>query len=1417
MFEEDDKLKDLKFWYKQMEEGTTVEYRCPACRDCAKCKNSDFTDKVSIREEVEQQAIEDSITFDRENKKIWVSLPKRGEERFFLSSNRDIALKVYKKICEKATKDPTIKVEINAAVEKLFRTGQALYLSEVDSERLEKFIHKEVQHYLPWRVVFKADSLTTSCRQVFDASTNTRRRSDGSGGRSLNDLLCKGRIKSMNLLRMMIRFAIGKFSVTGDLQQFYCSCKLLAEEMNLTRFLYNDDLHPDSEPQECLFQALGFGFKSASGQSETVKDFLADDVRDEEPELAMLLDFSTYVDDMGESKATKEEVMKLIDAADHHFEQIGLKCKQWTLSGDKPSEVVSEDGSRVLVGGSEWFPEVDSISTRIPPLHFGKSRRGRLDKDTKFFKSTGDHQADLKLIGEFCPKLTRRICASKAASVFDIRGLLAPVLSGTKCLMRDTVKSTEGWDDVIPSALRDRWLLEFLRLENLRGIAFDRPIMPMNAINSDIRLIGLSDASKSNVMLGVWGGFELPDGTFSCKLIIGRSMLAKDTTIPKLELDGACSGANLGWVVRTALKGWTVSYIQGSDSTIALCWITSEQLRLNEFHRNRVVQVRRGVELESIYHVKTELLVADVGTRPDRVKVEDVMPGSRWHNGDDWMKLTVGQAIAQGCIKPALELRMNEEEKDDFKDGIIFEKVPEVLTRGHALNQDRISKIEQRAVFSQYIVIPTKYSFKLSFRVTMLVIKFIVRCRRCRPFTGTKLSSPVEKVPAIFTTVSSQQDMLDLDMMKLEEMSTILAATYLFRTTTEEVKQFNKKENIEKISVECNNILYSKNRLLESMEFKTVTGMEMVNLDPLGVNTKCPLMDRYSPTAYAFAQYIHFVVSGHSGLETCNRLALERIHIIQGIALFREISAECIKCKIKRRRFLEMSMGPVGEHHLNIAPPFYACQADLFGPVTVYAPGASRDLRGRPAKSCKVWSLVFACPVTRLVNCQVIELSDHSGVLDGITRLAAEVGYPKYLMVDQDGPVMKGLRDAKVNMRDLQHRLYTEHGILFTTCPVGGHNVHGHVERVIKSVQELLEEGGVKNKRLHATGYQTLLKLVENDYNSLPIGYSYDRSLSNTPLLKVITPNFFKLGRNNDRAMEGPIELPHNGAELIEKVSETYRGLFKLWSDVYIPKLIYQPKWHKDDKDLNEGDLVYMKKEPDNVLGSKWIIGIVEQVIPSRDGKVRRVIVKYQNYNEEVPRFTDRSVRKLVKIFDIEEYVMQDDLTELLRRLDADKTAAEVPDVGADPAIQVASSNLNADYFSFIDPNFVSGTWLLPPVPSSCHGQQVGSGEDLNDQEVLAGHDEAVAGDWHQVPADRPDGHSTRSDPVLNPYFYPSLMQAVVKTNPMMLDNTIPSSIVDHFVLAADFNLASPYTQCQDPFENEGIMQMLQGTNMTME
>ena len=65
-------------------------------------------------------------------------------------------------------------------------------------------------------------------------------------------------------------------------------------------------------------------------------------------------------------------------------------------------------------------------------------------------------------------------------------------------------------------------------------------------------------------------------------------------------------------------------------------------------------------------------------------------------------------AIEQSCSS-SMELRISDTEKEDYKEGIIFEKVPELLTRGHVLNRERISKIEERAKHS---VVPIKCGFK---------------------------------------------------------------------------------------------------------------------------------------------------------------------------------------------------------------------------------------------------------------------------------------------------------------------------------------------------------------------------------------------------------------------------------------------------------------------------------------------------------------------------------------------------------------------------------------------------------------------------------------------------------------------------------------------------------------------------------
>ena len=110
--------------------------------------------------------------------------------------------------------------------------------------------------------------------------------------------------------------------------------------------------------------------------------------------------------------------------------------------------------------------------------------------------------------------------------------------------------------------------------------------------------------------------------------------------------------------------------------------------------------------------------------------------------------------------------------------------------------------------------------------------------------------------------------------------------------------------------------------------------------------------------------------------------------------------------------------------------------------------------------------------------------------------------------------------------------------MIFETCAVGGHDIHGKVERTIKSVQEGLETMGLSKMRLPAMGVQTLCKQIENSYNNLPLGYRYDRSQDNTEVLKMLVPNMLRTGRINSRALEGPVRLSNDNRKMLNKVKE---------------------------------------------------------------------------------------------------------------------------------------------------------------------------------------------------------------------------------------------------------------------------------------
>ena len=176
-------------------------------------------------------------------------------------------------------------------------------------------------------------------------------------------------------------------------------------------------------------------------------------------------------------------------------------------------------------------------------------------------------------------------------------------------------------------------------------------------------------------------------------------------------------------------------------------------------------------------------------------------------------------------------------------------------------------------------------------------------------------------------------------------------------------------------------------------------------------------------------------------------------------------------------------------------------------------------------------------------------------------------------------------------------------------------------------------------------GWQTVAKAVEHDVNNLPLGYLLHQG-ENSQLLSVLRPNLLKLNAGNGRAPSGMFDVPDRAQDLMHKVDKTYNLWYRIWCDEYIPIIVKRQIWHNEEENLEENDIVYFKLT-DSPLSPNWTIGKIDNIIKSRDGKVRTIGVSYKHDTEDGSRkfrIVERPVRQVVKLMNIDETSLIEDI-----------------------------------------------------------------------------------------------------------------------------------------------------------------------------
>ena len=1177
-------LENLQAFEDAENAGTDINYRCVNCRNCKKCLQGNNIQFGSIKEEIEQDIINKSISINEETGRVEANLPFIENPKSNLCPNKSKALGVFNSQLKQLERDEERRKEVINAEAKLQSLGFVDYVRNLTLEQQTKLRDSQVKNFIPWSAVWKETSISTPCRLVFNASFPTESQ------KSLNDLLAKGKNNMNSLLDIFLRWRTHLHAYHTDVMKMYNSVLLNENHWCFQRYIWQEHLDRKCIPEEKIIKTLIYGIKSSGNQAITAIRMIVDKYKEEYPYISEIINKDVYVDDCLSGGTSESLSYERADELTLILLRGGFQLKGFTFSGNDPPKALSEDGINVNVAGMKWESKSDLLKFDVGPLNFSKRVRGKKLNDEEF---------------PVC--LTRRHCVSKVAEIFDLSGMLTPITASMKIDLHELVVRKLDWDDKIPNDLLPQWKSNFEMIQELPNIKFKRAVIPEDAVGIDMDTIECGDASKEMICIAIYVRFMRKTGKYSCSLLFSRSKLVpQGMTIPRAELFAANLNAQTGKVISHSLGKYHKGTVKLTDSQITLHWLNNKELPLKQWVRNKVIDTLRYSNKEQWYYVKSQDMPADIGTRKGST-IEDITENSVWKNGFLWMQNKSNE----------FPLKTYNEMKQECKNA--SDEANEYVKCHTSHITYKLEEVAKRYEFSNYIIDPNKYSFEKVIRVLAMVYKFLDNCKN--------------------TCVKVQSAAVTLNDYEIQK-----AMCYYFRKATQEVKQFQEKRSYEMISTEKDEILYYSGRILGTQSITCTTEMSKVMTDLCETTFCVPLVEKYSPIAASIVDEVHWnhEIAKHSGNETVLRYTMKYAYIIGGRDIVKTIRKTCERCNFLQKRMLEVQMGPVSDHQLRIAPPFYVSQVDIAGPFKAYSPHNKRN-------TLKIWLVVFCCVVTSTTNVKVMKDYSTPSFIQAFIRLSCDVGYPKVLLIDEGSQLKKGCESMLISFRDTKMRLNRDFHVEFDTCPVGGHYFHGKVERKIRSIRESLEKC-MNSERLSILQWETLAAQVANSLNNMPIALT--NSVSDLENADIITPNRLKLGRNNERSPIGELNVTSDPSKIISQNNSIFVAWFEAWVISYVPKLIEQPKWFSNDKDLKVGDVVLFLKNEKEICND-YQYGMIAKIENSKDGKARTVKVKYRNCNENVDRFTTRPTRQLVMIHPVDELNIIQELNKISRTVEA--------------------------------------------------------------------------------------------------------------------------------------------------------------------
>ena len=363
------------------------------------------------------------------------------------------------------------------------------------------------------------------------------------GGPSLNQRLYQGPDNLARLSETLAHFRKKKYAVSGDVEKMFLQIEVAAEDSSVLRFWwlpYGQTVPPRMYQMDRLI----FGAVCSPSIATFVLRRIAEDHAEEFPDLVGKVRDRFYADNYLDSFDTEEEAVAQSLRMQSLLARGGFPLKQWCSN--------SRDVMETFAGEQNAHPALD--------VHYDPMPSERI---LGLIWQCGP---DAFLVAIRAPGkvVTQKDMLREVASIFDPLGLIIPVVIIAKLILRDTYRTSGGWNDKLPDGLLKRWAKWVKVLPKLSALRVPRCVQPEDVEPVNTQIHAFSDASSEAFGAVVYLRHEYADGHVIVRQALAKAKVASTAanTIPRMELNACVMARRMAETVQQqyGLQSASITY-----------------------------------------------------------------------------------------------------------------------------------------------------------------------------------------------------------------------------------------------------------------------------------------------------------------------------------------------------------------------------------------------------------------------------------------------------------------------------------------------------------------------------------------------------------------------------------------------------------------------------------------------------------------------------------------------------------------------------------------------------------------------------------------------------------------------------------------------------------------------------------------